>query len=224
MLSDLVFLESNPAIIQAIGCSAISNPFLLHRVQNISLQDGGALSLEQPRFDSVEVNKFIRAESIISREMFQSSPLDHTNELSLQSQTCDLKESISFPSFITHKSHSDEQAMNSDDHIVRLSNTQELPRNGREKRKSIRRTKKPKKSARSKAKKSRIKALLVQVEELRTAHDALLRDVGMQESELHLLMTRKTAAEVKRKEALEFKTEAHAYRISVEVIKSENVK
>lgn len=195
---DLSFLDGFPSLSQALGCSAVSNPFCLRRIDGRGLRDGGAIDAQESQIDTAELTKFLRAEAIISRE------LETTDRAFLQTR------SLAVLPTTLRAAVLEERPRTADGDTGDAADT-----------KLVAGSKKKKKTPASiKQKKTRIKSLLVEMEELKEDYARIQEQIVLLESERNLTMTRRNALETRRKEALEFRKESQASKLALDVRQS----
>ena len=199
--SDMDILDQHPPLLRALGIeSARSNPFLLRRVDGRGVLAGGIIDAEASGLGSADLARFVVAENAVLREVAEweaRSQPSHT----VSTNTDTPQRMPSSPSWSTSPN-------------PMLSAHEKPSSSGRSKR---RRRRKKRLSFSLRAKKSRVRRLLSDVEELRGKREEVDERVALLQSELRLSEARRRSLEAKRVAAVEMRKESLAYKLGLDV-------
>ena len=195
--ADMDSLDGHPALLRALGIgSARSNPFLLRRIDDRGIADGGSIDAVASGLSSADLARYVVAEKVLLREV--------VNKPSQATASPDVDRPLTA---LFSPSGSPSPSRNC------LSG--EKPSASEKAKRRQRRKKRLSFSMR--AKKSRVRRLLSDVEELRGKQQEVDERVALLQSELRLAEAKRKSLEAKRVAAVDMRKESVAYKLGLDV-------
>lgn len=198
--SDLDMLEDHPALLDSLNTgSARSNPFLLRRLDDRGLIDGGIIDSEASGLSSSDLARYLVAENAVYQEV-------------LAAEGKSKSPGQGPPSASERNGTPSSPPLSSPDVPPFPLGTSSGDRSGGRRRRRKRRL-----SPGLRAKRARVRVLLSDVEELRGKREEVDERVALLQSELRLIEAKRRNLEAKRVAAIDMRKETSAYKLGLDV-------